>query len=389
MKFLFVLLSSLVLITPLSFAGDSQYDLTGRWGVGVGLGGSTIAGPKAFTEGATELDGGFVGSLWARYHYNKRFGVEAAYTNLAFNFAQSSSAFNNLDPKVSLFMLNAAYRAWPEERLHMLVQVGAGLEHANDFNVVGDSSFNKLAVSGRLGGEFMVSPDLMLALHLDYYALRMQNTAASSLNVWAPMLGITYYFSGKKAAAIAVGDDDGDGINDANDKCPKTPAGTRVGADGCPLKVTAGDSDGDGVPDAVDKCPGTPAGQQVNEYGCAKSDKFEVTLDVRFATGSTKVDPKYTADLEKFANFMLKYADTHAEIEGHTDNTGSEKLNYSISQKRAAAVRAFLISKYKVPAKRLTAKGYGPSQPIADNSKQEGRDKNRRVVAHVTTNASN
>jgi hypothetical protein len=65
-------------------------------------------------------------------------------------------------------------------------------------------------------------------------------------------------------------DDDGDGVPDADDKCPGTPAGTEVDADGCEKVAPPTDSDGDGVTDDADKCPDTPAGTEVDANGCAK-----------------------------------------------------------------------------------------------------------------------
>jgi OOP family OmpA-OmpF porin len=109
-----------------------------------------------------------------------------------------------------------------------------------------------------------------------------------------------------------------------------------------------------------------------------------MALNVQFAPGKSEVDAKFTADLEKFAEFMNKHSDTKAEIAGHTDNTGAEKMNNRISQKRADAVKKYLVEKLKIDQARVAAKGYGPSQPVADNSTPEGREKNRRVVANVS-----
>jgi len=70
------------------------------------------------------------------------------------------------------------------------------------------------------------------------------------------------------------------------------------------------------------------------------------------------------------------------EIGGHTDNTGSKEINLKLSQGRADAVRNYLIQK-GIPATRVTAKGYGDTQPVADNSTDEGRTKNRRTEVTV------
>jgi outer membrane protein OmpA-like peptidoglycan-associated protein len=75
---------------------------------------------------------------------------------------------------------------------------------------------------------------------------------------------------------------------------------------------------------------------------------------------------------------LKSWGDVDIEVAGHTDSMGSDAYNMKLSQQRAGAVRNFLISK-GVAADRLTAKGYGESQPVADNATEEGRFKNRRV----------
>jgi len=336
---------------------DPQYDLTGRFGVGIGIGLPSVVAPDRFKNGATELDGSLLGSFWARYHFDKRLGVELAYTRLSFDYPTSVvPAINNLDPVSDLVMVNAAYRAWPEEIYHLLLQLGVGYARNTDYALSPDDKKDDVVFGARVGFEYMATKDLALAVHADYYSINMGSGSDSKLDVWAPMLAMTYYFGGFASN-------------------PAKSAG--------PLAKP--DTDKDGIDDSVDRCPGTPAGQKVTEYGCAQTEKLEITLNVQFASGKSVVDPKYNAELKKFADFMTAYPQATAEIEGHTDNTGSEKLNYSISQRRAEAVRKYLINTFKIDKKRLTAKGFGPSQPLGDNATEAGRTQNRRVVAHVKT----
>ncbi|MBY0315385.1 MAG: OmpA family protein [Bdellovibrionales bacterium] len=376
MKFMIGFL--LLVTTSTSFA---QYDLTGRWGVGVGAGINSVLGPDVFTEGATELDGGFHGSAWARYHVSSRFGLELSYSRMMFKFKDETSLpLNGRDPAVDAIDFNLAYRMFPLERWHALFQVGAGYARISDVGA-GTDSEDDFTWKARAGAEYMATPDLMLAVYADYRFVNLGSGTDSKIEVLSPLLGLTYYFGGKSSAKASP-DSDGDGVYDDQDKCPNTPANANVGGDGCPLTTQKGDADGDGVADAEDKCPNSERGQPVTEFGCTKTDKLEITLNVQFKPGSAIIDPKFTEDLKKFAEFLKQYPDTTTEIEGHTDNTGSEKQNYSISQKRANAVMNYLV-KQKIDKKRLTAKGYGPSQAVGDNNTPEGREKNRRVVAHV------
>lgn len=179
-------------------------------------------------------------------------------------------------------------------------------------------------------------------------------------------------------ATGCVKDSDGDGVADAMDKCPGTPAGIAVDDYGCAL-----DSDGDGVPDDLDKCPGTAAGKKVDESGCPytvlKSDAVSWTFDeISFEVGNADLSPQSYPVLDKIAAALDARPELKVAVEGHTDNTGSRKVNMNLSQRRAQAVVDYLVGK-GISTSRLSAKGYGPDRPIADNGTRLGRSKNRRV----------
>lgn len=175
-------------------------------------------------------------------------------------------------------------------------------------------------------------------------------------------------------------DSDNDGVMDSEDKCPNTPAGVKVDARGCPI-----DSDGDGVADYLDKCPGTKPDTLVDDNGCALPEKVSITLKIEFETAKADIRSKYNDKIKGVADFMNKYPSTTVEIGGHTDNVGKEAANVLLSQKRADAVKKYLVDKFGVDASRITTKGYGPSKPVADNATAAGRQQNRRVEAVIET----
>jgi len=172
-------------------------------------------------------------------------------------------------------------------------------------------------------------------------------------------------------------DNDGDGIVDALDACPNNPG--PLSNRGCPVL----DRDGDGVMDDVDKCPdepGPPPDGCPKKYKLVvvKKDRIELKQQVKYATGKWKVLPASYALLGEVAQAMKDYASVRVRVEGNTDNVGGEAFNIKLSQKRAEAVRAYLV-KLGVAPERMEAVGYGPARPIASNKTEKGRAQNRRT----------
>ncbi len=151
-----------------------------------------------------------------------------------------------------------------------------------------------------------------------------------------------------------------------------------------PVAAAPADSDHDGVPDTIDKCPNTPMNDVVNAEGCPEKLDKEVTigLDVEFDFGKATIKGDATNEIKKVDTFMKKFRSVKVTIEGYTDNVGSAEENKKLSQERADAVKAALVAG-GVDGSRLSAIGFGPENPIADNKTEEGRAKNRRVIAHA------
>ncbi|HEX2386258.1 MAG TPA: OmpA family protein [Candidatus Binatia bacterium] len=104
---------------------------------------------------------------------------------------------------------------------------------------------------------------------------------------------------------------------------------------------------------------------------------------VQFATGTANLSASARESLARFAGIVASYPDLKFKIEGHTDSTGSDEINQQLSTKRAIAVRDYLIGQ-KVPASSIDAEGLASSHPIADNSTNDGRARNRRVEIVIT-----
>jgi OmpA-OmpF porin, OOP family len=100
---------------------------------------------------------------------------------------------------------------------------------------------------------------------------------------------------------------------------------------------------------------------------------------IYFDTDKTEIKPESTAALDEVASLLKIDRSLKLEISGHTDNVGNKDHNAKLSEARAQAVMKALVTKYGIDAKRLTAKGYGDTKPVANNSAEDGRAKNRRV----------
>jgi outer membrane protein OmpA-like peptidoglycan-associated protein len=105
--------------------------------------------------------------------------------------------------------------------------------------------------------------------------------------------------------------------------------------------------------------------------------------DTLFATGKAEIKSGATANLERLTAFMNEYPKRTASIEGFTDSMGSEEMNQSLSQRRADAVKSYLVGQ-GVGSARLSSSGRGENSPVADNGSAEGRQQNRRVEVVIS-----
>ncbi|RII27696.1 MAG: OmpA family protein [Geobacter sp.] len=111
-------------------------------------------------------------------------------------------------------------------------------------------------------------------------------------------------------------------------------------------------------------------------------EKVCIVLGVQFDTNKAVVKPKYHDEIKKAGDFLNKYDFVTGTIDGYTDNVGTYKYNQKLSQKRAEAVREYLIKNFGIKPERLTAKGHSYDNPVASNKTAEGRAKNRRIEAN-------
>ncbi|KQW35785.1 MULTISPECIES: OmpA family protein [Pseudomonas] len=159
-----------------------------------------------------------------------------------------------------------------------------------------------------------------------------------------------------------------------------------------------GDEDGDGVPDSRDKCPGTPKGVQVDADGCPPpvpapvveevvvvQEETIVIRDVHFEFNKATLTPADKDVLSTVATRLKQEASTaQLRVTGHTDSVGSDAYNQRLSEKRANSVVQYLVENGVPRASFVSVSGAGESQPVADNKTADGRAMNRRTEIKIS-----
>lgn len=321
------------------------------------------------------LDNPYLWSIGLGYKTNTAWGFELAY--LA---GTTERTTNSNDVDLETYRLDALYHFANNDGVQPYLLFGGG-KQAFDYG-----SFDIENDMVNLGGGLKVAITDMLSFRSE---LRLVNDLERELTHYSVGLGLNFQLGGASAPAApkttAPSDADNDGVVDAQDRCPGTPAGTPVDANGCERVM---DADNDGVADAQDQCPGTSAGARVDEKGCyiVITETREQQLRVNFENNSFVVTQDSYSEIESVAQFMREYPLTKVVLEGHTDDRGSEAYNQQLSEKRAAAVAQVLVDRFGIDQARVSSRGYGESNPLVSNDTAENRATNRRVTAKVSAN---
>jgi OOP family OmpA-OmpF porin len=254
---------------------------------------------------------------------------------------------------------------------------GVGLVQTSTFDVSDENNFQLNAGVGAL------IPVFNDKVRLRAEVLYRMESADTMYKDWILNLGVAFPF-GKKAApvvapvvvAVAPADTDNDGVPDSIDRCPDTPLNSPVDQYGCEL-----DSDGDGVVDRLDECPDTPPNTEVDNVGCPIPVIIELP-GVNFRSNSDMLLDGANTTLNEVAQKLIDNPGLVVEVAGHTDSKGDYDANLQLSQRRADSVRNYLTGA-GVDSSRVSARGYGEADPIADNETVEGLAANRRVELRV------
>lgn len=328
----------------------------------------------------------------AGYFFSPAWSLELSWQSLSTetNFSQTLG-LSNRKMTLSCYRLNMLYNFERGETFRPFVTAGVGCEkvHVRSFGERKDEGFN---VGG--GFRWFLSPHFIMRLDGRFVRTEVGGDIGSTQQNLESTLGVGWVFGsgsgpGTPAAPVPDIDSDGDGVANRTDRCPRTPRGWPVDMWGCPL-----DSDGDGVPDGIDLCPYTPRSVKVDKDGCPlpearlplieilRERKAVVLEGVEFDIDRDTLRPESLTTLDEVAASLKDWSDVRLEVQGHCSEPGTEAHNMDLSQRRAAAVKAYLVSR-GIASSRLEARGYGEARPIAGNETKAGRQLNRRVELHV------
>jgi OmpA-OmpF porin, OOP family len=153
------------------------------------------------------------------------------------------------------------------------------------------------------------------------------------------------------------------------------------------------DRDKDGVPDNVDRCPNVAG--PMDSWGCPeykkvviKRDKLELKEKLYFALNQATLEEASFPVLDEVAQALKDNPDFRVQIEGHTDSSGAEEHNQTLSEQRANTVLDYLVA-HGIAKERLVSKGFSSSVPLDTNNTAAGRENNRRVEFVVNFNILN
>jgi len=337
-----------------------------------------VSGAQADDKRLVDDGGGAAVALGRVLH--KHWNIEGSFGFLNFSGDNDKGGISQDQIYLNANALNVYNR---DGRFQPYLLGGLGIVKTSAYKLSDETNFQ-----ANLGGGAFI-PVFNDRARIRAEVLARFESADSNLTDLVINLGVIFPF-GQKAepvpeavvVPVVVADGDNDGVPDSIDRCPGTPENTLVDQYGCTL-----DTDGDGVPDETDQCWDTPPNTEVDVTGCAIPVIPEIIelSGVNFRSNSDMLLDGANTSLNAAAQILLDNPALVVEVAGHTDDVGDENYNGSLSLARALTVRDYMVGLGVDPA-RITARGYGESEPVASNETADGRATNRRVELRVLNN---
>ena len=365
-------------ITSVSFADSQEEDGAAdrSWYLGAGLG-ITELDPDTGTTGYSvtdEKDSGF--KLFGGYDFSERLTVEGFYADLG--SAQVSNPapsqpdgeidYSTLGASVLWYFIRNGENKGKDLRKGLQVYAHGGLSFLSNSSSVAFSQDSSVQVQYGAGLEYGLNNGIALRAGIDLY----------DKDAGMVFVGVLKRFGTKSKRKVIV---EPEPVIEPVVEPVVEPVQTQAVVIPEVVVTYDTDSDNDGVIDRLDDCADSPKDFSVDEKGCSiieldfggvnfEPKSFDLTQESKHLLDEVVVTINVSPELQKI------------EVQAHTDYKGSGEDNIKLSEQRAQSVKNYLVSQ-GVLEKRLIAKGYGESQPIADNKTEEGRAKNRRVELKV------
>ncbi|MBT1072438.1 OmpA family protein [Pelotalea chapellei] len=342
----YLLYTAMSLVVAMAVQAEAA-NREGQFSVSPVIGGITFDGPQHL---ATRPFFGIRGG----YNFTDHLGVEAL-----LDYARIDATRGGGEANFFRYGGELLYHFMPEKRLVPYVAAGYG---GLNFDESRGSMFKttKGVFDYGLGLKYFVTDSIALrgdVRHLVYKVGDTRNAVEYSLGLYIP-------FGGSPAAAAAVQ----------------------------PAPIVAEPAPAQAEPQAQPPAP--EAGQQTQlqepplEPVPASEPqpgryKYCIGLNIEFDIDKSKIRPEFHDEIARVGNFMKTYDTTTAVIEGHSDSVGTPEHNAKLSLARAESVKQYLVTTFGIDPARLTAKGYGPWRPVADNTTEAGKQKNRHIDAII------
>ncbi|MEQ8204045.1 MAG: OmpA family protein [Smithellaceae bacterium] len=279
-------------------------------------------------EGNQDMDNSLSVGLRAGYNFTKYFGIEGYAHYVPTDIENSSTNVDYLG-----YGLEGLYHFMPDSKFVPFFAIGVGgVHYSNATEDTTDGKRDKITADYGVGVKYFVTENI--ALRADVRHVIPFDGVNNDLLY---TVGLSFAFGGAKKVVEAKPE-----------------------------------------PAPVEEVKPAPV---VEEAKPEIIEKGRTTLNVEFDFDKATIKKGYYKDIDDLVTVMKQYPDLNVEIDGHTDSIGTAAYNKKLSQKRADAIKKYMVEKGGIDAKRLTAVGYGEDKPIASNKTKEGRQKNRRVEA--------
>ena len=348
-------------------------------------------------DGVQSLETRPVYGLRLGYDITKNFGIEVSGDYVS---TKSTGNPKGIRGDVNLYnaRLEGIYNFMADSKFVPFVALGGGFSHLNS-NQAGTSVNNDGTAQLGLGFKYFLAEDV--ALRADTRAIMSFHQSPvfeiSKNDYWINYeytLGIQFLFGGKKpvVAKVEPPPPPPPAPKAVEPPPPPPPEPAPVAVDGkvgpwsdwssCSApcgggtqtrtrKVVTQPANG-GAP-----LPALTESKACNTQACLEEEKINLLIEFDF--NKAVVKKEFYPNVDAVGAFMKKNEKVSILLEGNTDNIGSAKYNQKLSEKRADAVKKYLVDKFKIAPERIKTVGYGFSKPVADNKTPEGRYKNRRV----------